>query len=151
MNSRESKFYVDDTGADGDGTYTEVDEVVSSEAVARWRSTEEDCRGDDVVKVSKDRREFEISATFKFVKSDAMLQRLLAAYEAGSVCGVQCSTGSTTVGATNAGNMVLTIDSLVEDFTITKQSGSQIEVRAVFKPHAEGSASLPDITEVAAA
>ena len=151
MNSRGAKLYVDDTGADGDGTYTELNAVVGSDAISRWRSTQEDCRGDTAAKHSPDQKECEITATIKFSKSQAILQRLLAAHEAGTVCGVQCSTGSTTVGAANAGNMVLTIDALVEEFSITKQSGSQIEVRAVFKPHADGSASLPDITEVAAA
>lgn len=155
-NPRQAELHVDDTGADGDGTYVKLDAIVNSDAVSKWNLTAEQCRGDTEITYSADIKEFEIPFTAKFIKSDAILERLLAAHESGDsttgIVGVKCATGPITVGAANAGNLVLTMNAIVEEFTITKQLGNMIEVRGNFKPHAgNADATLPDITIVAAA
>ena len=150
-NSRNAKLYIDDTGAVGDGTYEEVTSVISSDAVSKWRLTEEQCRGDSEITFSPDIKEFEIPCTIKFVKGSTIQQRVLAAFEAGTEVGIQCSTGDTTASAGNAGNLVLTMNAICEEFTVTKQAGNMIEVRCMFKPHADNTdSSIPDITIVAA-
>ncbi len=150
-NSRTAIFQIDDTGADGDGTYETVDSVINSDAVSKWRLTEEQCRGDSEITFSADIKEFEIPVTLKFVKGSTIQQRVLAAFEAGTQCGVRCSTGATTASAGNAGNLILTMNAIVEEFTVTKQLGNMQEVRCMFKPHADNTDStLPDIPIVAA-
>ena len=137
MNSRKAKLYIDDTGAVGDGTYAALDATISSDATSRWQTVEEKCRGDEEKSYSPEFREYEIPATIKFKKGDALIERLHAAHGAGTMVGVICSTGDTTANSDNAGNLGVELNALVETFSVTKQSGSMIEVSVTFKPHAD--------------
>lgn len=152
MISRKAKMYFDDTGKVGEGTYQEVECVISSDAVSRWQTVEEDCRGDDEVTHAPDRKEYEIPVTLKFVKQNALLERLLAAHNAGSQIGVICSTGDVTPSAANEGHIALEMNGLAEEFTVTKQSGSVVEVNTTIKPHAENTdTTVPRLFTVPAA
>lgn len=133
--SKNSKLFVDDTGAVGEGAYEELTATISDDQVVAWKTiVAAVARGDSWETEEAQVKQASIPATIKFVKGSTIMETLHASFISGEPHGVKASTGDVAV----AGHMTLVFDALIKTWSIKKQTGSSVIVETLFVPHTDG-------------
>jgi len=146
MNTRQSVFYIDDTGAVGDGTYVAVTATISSDTQIERETVEEKCRGEEWVAESAGHLKASITAELKFSKSSTVLQQFVTAMTAGTIIGIMDCTADRTV----TGNQGLEMNALVKQLGMPKADGDYVKYNVTCVPHADNTdANSPRILTAA--
>lgn len=133
------KIWIDDTGAIGDGTYTELTNAIATPLdQTRTTTVQPVCIGDDYETEEPIVMQAGVALQIKHEKGNALEARLLAAYKAGTQVGVQIGTGDVTAsGADGTGHLAFTMNALVKSLTLGLATGSARTIDIQLAPHAD--------------